>query len=219
MEQGLRASGGFEKLAGALDSLFQMPRDLPIVMADCGVVNLFYDPEHHRIVVCYDFMQHLVTLAQEQKMNFKTQTELGEWIGSVTVFALFHEFGHALINELGLPSTGREEDAVDEFASLLLSQIGAPGANAALSGAGWFKLEDTSMRQHHVSNPYWDEHSFNLQRMVTVVCILLGSNPDKYKPIADSLDMPLERDQRCVADYVKKDKAWQTLLAPYLKKH
>jgi hypothetical protein len=218
MEEGLRKSGGFESLAAGLDSLFAMPRDLPIVMGECGVINMFYDPQGHRIVVCYEYMEHLLNLAKEQHMNFANDNEVGQWVGSVTVFALFHELGHALINELNLPATGREEDAVDEFATLLLSHIGEPGTMASLSAAAWFKVEDQSMQQHGVKNPFWDEHSFNLQRMVTIVCILIGTDQHKFQPLADTLQIPPERVARCMQDYPKKDNAWKQLLKPYMKR-
>lgn len=34
---------------------------------------------------------------------------------------LFHELGHAFISLYDLPITGREEDAVDQFAAILLA--------------------------------------------------------------------------------------------------
>lgn len=218
MEQGLKASGGFETLATALDGIFKMPRDLPIVIGTCGAINLFYDPENHRIIICYEFMEHLVELAQSQGLKFKTDEALGQWIGQVTVFGLFHEFGHALIGELELPSTGKEEDAVDEFAAIALSKIGDTGHMAAMSGAHWFQLEDREKTKRGVSSAFWDEHSFDLQRMANIVCLMLGHSQAKYKDVADSLEFSAQRQQRCVNDYPRKDKAWQTLLGPHMKR-
>jgi hypothetical protein len=43
--------------------------------------------------------------------------ERDEFILGNVVFVLFHEFGHALVSELELPVLGREEDAVDRFAT------------------------------------------------------------------------------------------------------
>ena len=35
----------------------------------------------------------------------------------------FHQFGHMVISELGLPSTGPEESAVDELSTILLTEV------------------------------------------------------------------------------------------------
>ncbi|HYI71139.1 MAG TPA: DUF4344 domain-containing metallopeptidase, partial [Skermanella sp.] len=37
-----------------------------------------------------------------------------------TVFILYHELGHALIDQLGLPVLGHEEDAADNLASIMM---------------------------------------------------------------------------------------------------
>src|SRR4051812_6372549 len=37
-----------------------------------------------------------------------------------TVFILYHELGHALIDLLGLPVLGHEEDAADNLASIMM---------------------------------------------------------------------------------------------------
>jgi hypothetical protein len=213
---GLRKSGGMELLASKLTSLVTLPRDLPIVFGDCGVVNAFYNSDKHAIVLCYELMEHYLDLFSHQdKVKLATAAELGKVVGEATVFAFFHELGHALIGELGLPATGREEDAVDEFATLLLAGVGEIGERSALAGAWWFMLE----AEHRGAKPpvFWDEHSFDLQRLATITCLLYGHNPQKFETLMVQLGIAAQRRERCTREFPKKKASWATLLKPHLK--
>jgi hypothetical protein len=70
------------------------------------------------------------------------------WSRGAMMFVFFHEFGHMAIDVLKLPSTGPEEDAVDEFSTLILTEVilQAPEAQKNLfaevvrGGAPFWKL-------------------------------------------------------------------------------
>jgi hypothetical protein len=213
---GLRKSGGMEVLAAKLSQLINLPRDLPIVFADCGVVNAFYSSDKHSIVLCYELMEHYADLFGHQtQVKLGSAADLGKVVGEATVFAFFHELGHALIGELALPATGREEDAVDEFATLLLSGVGEIGERSALAGAWWFILE---AQQRGTKPPvFWDEHSFDLQRLATITCLLYGKNPQKFHSLMVQLGIAAQRQERCTKEFPKKQASWSALLKPHLK--
>src|SRR3546814_15326340 len=46
--------------------------------------------------------------------------DLAVFVLGNTIFTLFHELGHALVDKLEIPVLGREEDAVDALAVLLM---------------------------------------------------------------------------------------------------
>jgi hypothetical protein len=216
LADGIRRSGGMETLAASLTSTIKLPRDLPVVFTDCGVVNAFYAPEKHAIVVCYELMEHFTELFSHQTViPIASTSDLGKLVGEATVFAFFHELGHALIGELAIPATGREEDAVDEFATLLLSFVGDLGDQSAVAGAFWFMLE--AEHRGEKQPVFWDEHSFDLQRLGTIVCILYGHNPDKFASLMTRLQIPEARQKRCITEFPKKKASWSTLLKPYIK--
>jgi hypothetical protein len=213
---GLQKSGGMEKLAAKLTGLIKLPRDVAIVFTDCGVVNAFYYPEKHAIILCYELMEHFGDLFSHQTaVKLADVNALGKMVGEATMFSFFHELGHALIGELGIPATGREEDAVDEFATLLLVGIGELGEQSAMSGAFWFILE----AEHRGEKPpvFWDEHSFDMQRLGTIVCLLYGHHPEKFAPLMLKLGVPEQRQKRCSLEFPKKKQSWLTLLKPYMK--
>lgn len=210
-------ASGYGKLAIALNSLFRLPRDVPVVFTECGFVNAFYAPEKHRIVMCYEMMEYFATLFARQG---KSGAELGRLVGGATVFVFMHEFGHALVGELAIPTTGREEDAVDEFATLLLARLGNTGEQAVLSSAYWFNLESKKLAKGRVQDlRFWDEHSLNPQRFYDIVCLLYGSNQEKYASLITEVGIPPARGARCVRDYPKKQQGWNTLLAPHLERN
>lgn len=204
----LRDNQVFEKIAQSLNATIKIPRAIPIQFTKCGVVNAFYDPSQNRIIMCREFLSYL---ADVFKPVAKDTTELGNGIVGAMIFAFFHETGHCLIDQLQLPATGREEDAVDDFSTYVLS-TNDETAQMALAGAYWFHLQAQSGDQ----TPFSDEHAFDDQRFYNIICHIYGSDPDKYKGMIDSGTLPAERAQRCPDEYKKIHKAWETLLKPYL---
>ena len=57
--------------------------------------------------------------------------------GAMVVF-FFHELGHCLIDVWDLPTTGREEDAVDQLAMFVLLDGTPEGEGMVLSAATFF---------------------------------------------------------------------------------
>lgn len=106
---------------------------------------------------------------------------------NATIFVFYHEVTHALIDVLRLPTTGREEDAADDFATVITTEILADDA-PALAAALSLYLQATKGQ----SSSYWDEHSLNEQRFFRIVCLLYGSNPNEYASLAEKLGCVLK---------------------------
>lgn len=128
-------------------------------------------------------------------------------------FVLFHELGHCLIHQLELPTVGKEEDAVDEFATLLLLESGETGEIAILSAATWFATN----REGKDTTPFWDEHSLDMQRFFGIFTLLYATNPERYAEMAHSLGISADRLAKAQIDYKKKDAAWTRLLQPHVR--
>jgi hypothetical protein len=199
----------FEKVASRLNQTVRLPTSVAIELVDCNTVNAFYDPSHKRIIVCYELLDYFVSVF---KGNTKDAAELGNAVLGATMFSFYHESGHGLIHLLDLPAVGREEDSVDQLATLILIASGDDGVAMALSGAYWFQLQAKSDRKL----AFWDEHGFDGQRFYNIVCLIYGSNPEKYDAFVSSGTLPKERAQRCPEEYVKIHNAWEKLLQPHL---
>lgn len=199
----------WDAIAQVLNSSFVLPRNLPIVFADIGQANAFYSPKDHAIIIGYEMFGEL---GQTYKKMSSSTDELGSHMLGGIFFIFFHEFGHALIGECGIPATGREEDAVDEFSALLLAESEF-GQNAMVSAAAYFNAtaNDPSPQA------YFDEHSLNQQRVSTIMTILYASNPQNFGGLCQQLGIPERTLARAQNDFPKKRKAWETLLKPHLE--
>lgn len=203
----------FENVAKMLNGTIKMPRIVDIQMVECGTVNAFYDPNNSRIIMCYELMDYFTQMFQPVS---KSNDELGNSILGATFFAFFHELGHGLIHQLDLPATGREEDSVDQMATLVLMEGGDQGVAAAMAGARWFALQSEANKKAGVSMPFWDEHSLEGQRFYNIACLIFGSNPEKYSPMIKNGYLPKARAVRCPDEFKKISHAWERLLGPYI---
>lgn len=201
----------FETIAAELNKLIKLPGVVDIHLVDCGAVNAFYDQNNSRIILCYEFVSYL---AKMFRAEIKDETELGKAVIGATLFAFFHELGHALRHQLDLPLTGKEEDAVDQLATLILMEGGDEGVEAALAGAYWFGLQAGSAETEQL--PFWDEHSLDQQRFYNIACLVYGSDKTKYARLVNNKQLPASRAKRCPQEYRQISGAWEKLLAPHM---
>jgi hypothetical protein len=141
-----------------------------------------------------------------------------EFVAGNTLVLLSHEMGHVLIAEMHLPILGREEDAADTYAALRLLTIGTSFSQHELTDAaqGWF-LNDRRDRETGEKPLYYDEHNLSQQRAYQILCLMVGSDPDKFKGLADEMKMPDSRQATCKRDFTKASSAWETVLKPWLR--
>lgn len=214
MEQGLKQNKAFEQIADGLTAAFKLPRDLEIHLAECGMINCYYDLQKGQLFMCYEFMEYI---PQSFQNVAKDQAELEKATGSSIIFVLFHEVGHALIDMYNLPVTGKEEDAVDQLSTLIMIEAGPEGEEAAMYGASFFGLQ-TLRNQNTQDIPYWDVHSLDAQRFYNILCWVYGKDPQKYASLVTDGTLPEQRAVTCQYEYAKIKNSWNTLLMPHEKK-
>ncbi len=197
-----------------LNREFVLPADVPVVLRECGEVNAFFDPETGEISLCYELVEHYAEIFMADAETDEEQEEAAVAVASATVFTFFHEMGHALIAIYDLPVTGREEDAVDQLAAMILLEGGEEGENAAIDGANSFVGEDEEAMEDLA---FWDEHSFDGQRFYNILCWIYGKDPEGYQYLVDDEILPADRAEQCPAEYDRMSRSWTALLAPYVK--
>lgn len=202
---GLMANRFLDTIAARLNDSLRIPKDITLATAHCSEPNAKYDPQARVVTLCYELFKNL-TERLVRRVG-------GEYLVTGTlVFALMHELGHSLIDVLELPTTGREEDAVDQLATILLLNQGATGDSLAFGAAGWFA---TNAKSNHLDDQALaDDHGLDLQRVYNIICWIYGRNPERYpEVIADWL--PEHRAEKCAGEYLRLRRSWQKLLAPY----
>jgi hypothetical protein len=155
-----------------------------------------------------------------KKMTHGQRVSVVEFVVGNMVYVLQHEMGHAQIAERNLPVLGgKDEDAADVFATLSMLQMGDVMSARVLEDAamGWFL---TARRDEKAGNmlTFYDAHGLDRQRAYQIVCLMVGSDPAKFKRLADTSKLPAERQNTCVADYKIATASWEQLLSPYRRK-
>jgi hypothetical protein len=81
---------------------------------------------------------------------------------------------------------------------------------------GWF-LSELRDRDSNTATVYFGEHGLDLQRAYRIVCIMVGSDPVKFKEFADITNLPEPRQETCKNDYEKAVSSWDSVLKPFAR--
>lgn len=192
---------------------FTLPYDIAVVAKQCGEANAWYKSDKRRITICYEYPAATAKLLEGKVKPRKKADAMA--LGDLR-HTFWHELGHALIDLYQLPTVGREEDAVDQFATLTLLAQGEDGELAARVAATQFRLSARLSRKDGEPLEFWDEHSFDKQRYYDTLCLIYGKDPDKYADLVPK-KLPSERAEQCSDEYAHLSAAWDSLLKPHEK--
>ncbi len=142
--------------------------------------------------------------AEERKLSDEEIEEASAFIFHNALFVAFHEAGHMLISELNIPVLGREEDAVDNLASITILEANTEELDATIQDAadGWF-LMDEANEQPIDDMALLDTHALDAQRAFGMVCMMTGADAEYFQLFADSINFPDERREECSIEYTK----------------
>jgi hypothetical protein len=203
-----------EKAADDLNRTLSLPGDIFLRSQDCGGrANAEYDPESQSITVCYELMEHFSDLFKGEGMK---PEDADKKMFDAVRFAFLHEVGHALIDNYNLPIAGSEEDAADRCSSYInIKEMGESGVNAVLAAADAFRIE--SKKNSGAKRDMSDEHLLQEQRSYNSLCMIYGSDSEKYKYFVKDGYLPKERAERCPGEYERTVESWESLLQPWRK--
>ncbi|MDB9527792.1 DUF4344 domain-containing metallopeptidase [Oscillatoria sp. CS-180] len=203
----------FEQLTAGLNQVLSLPEPLTLNQAECGMVNAYYSPADRQIVMCYELVDYFLALyTAEAEIDPNAPPPEISTVGALG-FVMLHELGHALIDILDVPVLGKEEDAADQFATIILSMSDI-GQVAAESTAVWFYT--SAQQQDYANIPYWDEHSLDIQRFFNVICMLYGGSPETYGGLMQELGVSERRAELCQQEYFAAWETWKVVLAPHV---
>ena len=117
-----------------------------------------------------------------------------------TQFTLCHEIGHALFSELNVADFGSEEDAVDQLAAICFLRPKEPTQNDPLAAEKLLAVADAWRLEWALTDDppaYWDVHSLDIQRFYNVLCLIYGSDPDKFHALPEQSGLPWQRAWSC----------------------
>lgn len=147
--------------------------------------------------------------------------ETNEFVLGTVTGVMLHEIGHLLVDQLELPILGREEDAADTIATLvLLNQedgeddekasryLDSVATNWFLWGMGEYgAIQDERM---------FDSHSLARQRAFATICMMHGSGKAVFAERAERHGLSADRQYRCGIEYEEAEASLAKLLAPHV---
>jgi putative metallopeptidase DUF4344 len=216
----LRRAGAVGRVAAAVNERYALPRDIPVVFSSELEVGPAYIPDVRigdgtRISFIHfpaAFLPVEVAVLRHELRGVRTLRPVRAMIYA-NEFVVAHELGHALVDQLDIPITGREEDAVDGFAAYLLASTRGFGPRSALSAALLF----AGLARTPTDRDFADEHSLDQQRVYQFLCWIYGSAPRVFAGLVGRDGLPRARARRCPAEWAQVNSSWSRLLEPHLK--
>jgi len=159
-------------------------------------------------------------MAQDLSGFSKSQrAEIIRFAANNSLFVLYHELAHLLVDQLQLPVLGREEDAADNMATWVLLNKRSPEMDQALVDAaqGWVLtgIAYGEPDDHDLAAG----HSLDKQRAFQIVCLMVGSDETAFRPIANQYAIGRDRQDSCYWDYQLVDRSLEGLLGERANKN
>lgn len=154
--------------------------------------------------------------AQGQDMSgFSKQqrSEIIRFAANNSLFVLYHEMAHLLVDQLRLPVLGKEEDAADNMATWTLLNKRTAESDKALADAaeGWL-LTGVAYGSGKYEEDFSAAHSLDKQRAYQIVCLMVGSDDTAFRPIANQYAIGRDRQDSCYWDYELVDRSLKGVL-------
>ncbi|WP_193318187.1 DUF4344 domain-containing metallopeptidase [Nonomuraea phyllanthi] len=175
------------KESRALKTGIRLPAPIEVTARDCDAAEATWDQDERRITICYQLVDRA-----RRTMSGVSETEEADtraWSGRMdaALSVLFHhQLGHALSTLNGLPDS---DEQADRFAALTLTSD-APGRVVGAAEARHLLADQSGLDA--LSGP---------EESDTFSCLLYGSDPGKYRRIAQGGWVPPERAPSCAAEY------------------
>ena len=213
LKKKLEASSAIESVITFVNDYFHLPQRLEFFFG--GEDGPFYDGEENRIGIPYDFVMEVKSRFVKAQYE-ETGVNADEATMDAIMHTMFHEFAHAVIYMYDLPIVGKEEDAADGLATVLLIEYFEDGQEIAISAADLYDLESDD-REVFEEADFWDEHSLDEQRYYSTLCHVYGSDPKRYAYILEDEYFSNERAELCLDEYDNLSRSWLVLLKAHIK--
>lgn len=200
---------------GAIIGLVRLPTRLTYKLEECaGELNAWYSPDNHSVTICYELIDSIVRVPPQTKSPAGVTRH--DAIAGPVFQILLHESGHALFDLLQVPILGRDEDAADQVASLILLHLSPADARMVVDGGAYF-FATTAKDEPVDKGAFADVHGLSWQRFYNLGCMAYGSDKRRYRSIVAKGYLPKERAEGCEEEYGQVAFAFRKLIGPHLR--
>lgn len=210
-------AGLLEAFADEMNKTVALPQDVAVVAKECQEANAFYDPATSSISLCYELSASERTSLEADAAGVDTSGEepIDQQLLESARAVLYHEGGHALLAELGLAFTGREEDVADQYSVYALTGT-EDDADSLITVAKIYYLHAQSVTDVD-ELPFSDTHGLDAQRSANFLCYVYGAYPQRYEYLIDDGTLDADRAGGCGEEYAQLAAGWESLLRPHLR--
>ena len=213
MYEELQASQVLESLRSVL-SFVRLPRTVRLVLVDCdGDANAYYDPDELTVSVCYEYVRELRKLAENPGRPAGVSAEIA--VRSKLLEIFLHESAHALFDQLRIPIIGRQEEAADVLAGVVILHMRSRSARETVQGITWMYAQEA--KEERVGRrKLADVHLLAEQRYYNWMCLAYGARPALFADLVRDHVLTAERAETCQDEYRRAAYAVTKLMGPYL---
>lgn len=182
---------------GKINEKYIVPDDITVNVKNCSSnIAGKYMPLSKKIVICKEFIRYVENIYKLFELS-----DYEKSVNATILFILYHEFAHLFKDRYNIPIVGNEEIASDQFAALILLED-----DLLYNHLEAYKevIDSTNSKVNA-----WDEHPDYKQQYYNLICLLYGSEKDKYSYLADELH---DRADRCSYEYNSIKNGWSILL-------
>jgi Putative metallopeptidase len=190
-------------------SPLRLPRQFTVRTAQCGTMSVRY-VAGGPATVCYEMVDAVEKLVVQHTKDddFRQTVIMGAFIETV-----LHETARAIFDVLQIPIWGREKDAADRLAALIMTQFGEDVTRVTILGtANLFMWSDKKW----TGSDFSDTASPEYQRFFNYVCVAYVAAPLQFGDLVDRGILPKRRAARCEGEYEQIRKAFNLRIMPYV---
>jgi hypothetical protein len=187
----------------------RLPRDITVRLAQCGSENLPYKPQGPA-TICYELVDKIERFATAHTRDASLQQTV---IIGAFVQATLHETAHAVFDVLDVPIWGREDDAADRLAAVVMMQFGDDVANVVMYGT---QLLFQWSNQKWTGSDFASDVSPDYQRYFNYACVAVAANWRQFGGLVEKKVIPQHRAARCDGEYAQIRKAFDLRIMPHI---
>lgn len=207
--------GVIQTVSRLLENEFELRHELMLYLG--GNEGPLFDEASGEIHMPYSFVFDAADRFERDAYS-DPGVDIHEVVRDAYLHALMHEVSHALFVMYDLRTSGSMEKAVDALTTLLLLRYYENGGDIVINAAGLFVAEGGRTSAARSGRNFWTEHELDRESYNQALCLVYGSDPERYSGLRDGSEFLQIRDQECAREYQRQVNAWFRVLGSFLKR-
>jgi hypothetical protein len=211
----LSESGALERAVATFNRELDLSTDLRVAVvaretaASEDVSSPLYEPREVTVYLPWSFVADAHRKLRALPPAARSGLSADELTVGAMEFVLFHELAHGVIDLLEIPVVGGEEPTADSLATVFAIASDS-GSAVPLGGATLNRIDQGPAEPTEAE--YAAEHDIDRERAYDALCLLYGSDPDRWAGLVGDRGLPESRAGSCEYDYQQELRGWRLLL-------